>query len=378
MSYLEQYNQEQEQKEQRQAEMRQIFFDTSRPVLERLQAFENFGTFKDAGDTEKAKAIFLDETQNETLRAAAMQGLISVIGKDENLLEKVLAILANENSPVVLRNTAMVVLRGLRFSSLLFLNKKPQYLTVLRQLINSNLESLKMPAMEELAQRNDSILQEKLVQGLKTGSNEITSAENAIQLLSYDTHGSFHNLLLEIAENPPSKGALKEALRNLGTEPKAKDILIKTLEDNSEDPEIRHVSATSLVNLDKTKMESISKNLILDTGVNEELKTALLNTIIHVSQPGELEADKDFQAKVKEVAKESQSENFKKMYRLYETQRIQQPKKPVVIPEGIKVPEDKKDATRPGSFMRYLLPIFKSIRDLFGQKKDKEDKGVGV
>jgi hypothetical protein len=316
--YKESYLQELEAAQKQRDHFMEVFLDASRPIPERLAAFSEFGTFDTEQHVQEALQIFRDVNQDENLRAAALQGLIGRVSNDEALMDETIAMLQDTSAPAVLKQAALMVLQASSFSSPIFPDKRPAYLNALRKAVDKDDPVLKQAAMEYLALSNDGYIQRRLVEGLNDPKKEITKPEVAVQLLSYDLHADHFPILRKIAENPPNARAKKEALRNLGADPGSKDLLLRTLQNPNEDPEVRHACAVALEALNPGTVQSYAKDLVLDQSEDEELKAAMLNTITYSSDPGALN-DRGFENKLDDAKEQRKSPALKKMYTEYKT-----------------------------------------------------------
>lgn len=161
----------------------------------------------------------------------------------------------------------------------------------------------------------DEYVQRVLFDSLEDKNKEVVKPEVAIQLLSYDLHADHYPLLRKIAENPPSQLAKKEALRNLASDPKSAELLLKTFNDKSEDNEIRHICAVGLQNVNPEALQEEIKYVLMDDSEDDELKAALLNTINYAPNTEIIDNDYVFQVDLK---KQSKSKEFKKSYKQYQ------------------------------------------------------------
>jgi HEAT repeat protein len=298
-----------------------IFLDESRPVKERLDAFEKAGTFNQEDHVKKALAIMRKASENDEIRAAALKGLVRELKRNEQLTDQVIAIIKDKSFADVLRIAALSVAQINTFSSLLLESKMPAYTDALRTIIDDENRALRETAIESLALKSDEYVQRRLIEGLNNPEKEIIRPEVAIQLLSYDLHADHFPILRRLAENPPNPRTKKEALRNLAADANSQDLLVRTLEDKNEDPETRHVCAVALQSLHAGSLDRIAKGLILDENEDEELKTALLNTLIHTEDQSSLNNDTEFEKKLDVVEQHGKSRNLKKVYSQYKAER---------------------------------------------------------
>ncbi|ALI97725.1 hypothetical protein [Rufibacter tibetensis] len=316
--YKSAYRKQLEDAQARMAGSTEVFFDASKSLQDRLEAFKNFGTFNEEEHIRKGMEILHDDTQPEDLRAAILEGLINEVSRNEKLMDEVIVILRDASAPVKLRRAALTVLQASSFSSSIFPVKRPAYLNALRDLIDSADPILKQSAMEHLAMNNDSYIQSRLVEGLKEPDKEITPPEVAIQLLSYDLHAEHFPILREIAENPPNVRSKKEALRNLAADPDSRDLLLQNLQDPTVDPETRHVCAVALETVLPGDAQPYAKAIILDENEDEELKTAMLNTLTYSVETNALN-DSEFKHKLENAKQQIASPNFKAVYSQYKS-----------------------------------------------------------
>jgi hypothetical protein len=295
------------------------FFDATLPLGERLQAAQSAGTF--AGDAELAQATAITRNQHENslVRAAALNGLSNRLIKDEALLEEVIQLLGDKSAPPDLRRVALTALQGSQFGSQpMMVRLRPNYKNALRGLLDDADPELRQNAAEFLALDRDEYVQRRLLAGLKDPSQAIVAPEVAIQYLAHDLHADMLPVLRDIARNPPNAAAKKEALRNLTLDPESKDLLVERLTDPNEVPEIRHVCAVALYQMDPALMTRLAKDIVADDGTDDELRAALLNSISHLPLgSAAAEADDGFGARVAQLEANTTSAPLKRMAEEY-------------------------------------------------------------
>jgi HEAT repeat protein len=148
-------------------------------------------------------------------------------------------------------------------------------------LIDDPSRSIRESAIEHLAMNQDEYVQRRLIEGLEDPKKRIAKPEKAVQLLSYDLHAEHFPLLRRLAQEPPNQKTRMEALRNLGADAASADLLRAALANESEDPEVRHLSAVALQRIDPAGFEAEADRIVGEEGVEPELKVALLNTKLH-------------------------------------------------------------------------------------------------
>jgi HEAT repeat protein len=309
-----------ERAQQDRADKRTACFDDSRSLEERLRAFEQIGSILDQEFFGRALVLVENAEANPRLRAAALEKIAYLIGKDESLLDKVIFMLNDRTLPEELRQSALKVLQTNSFSSPIFPSKRPAYLAALRALIDDENKKLRETAIDYLALNRDEYVQRRLVEGLESPEKQITKPELAVLYLGYDLHADHFPILRKLAMNPPNKQTRREALRNLAADSDSKDLLKKTLADQNEDPEIRHICAVALQNLDPASFRAEANRIIDERSENEELKVSLLNTLLHTpgSDTEKITADLN---RLMEAPREDTKAGANKLFRLVEPKR---------------------------------------------------------
>jgi hypothetical protein len=241
----------------------------------------------------KALLILRDAQQDVAVRIATLEAVVPDLGTSEELLDEALALLADRAAPEALRQAALAALQIANFSSPWFPTKQPAFFDTLRALLDdATSPALQGSALEYLATQRDAYAQQRLVEGLRDPARAVVPPEVAIQLLSYDLHAGHFPLLYALAADPPNPRARREALRHLAADPAARPLLTRTLEDPSEDVQVRFVCALALQSQDPNALRPVVERIVLEESGNDEFKAALLTAITHA--PGDLRRRDDF------------------------------------------------------------------------------------
>ena len=267
--------------EQKGREALSIAFDDSKSAEDRLEAFSRIGSISDEHLVSQALEIVDNPEANERLRAIALEKISHRIGQDSKLLDKTTLMLTEKSLPDVVRATALRVLQANSFSSPTFLANRPTYMGALRALVDDANKDLREAAIEYLAMNKDEYVQRRLVEGLENPKKKLTKPQLAVQYLSYDLHADHFPILRRLVADPPNKKTRMEALRNLAADSGSIALMKKTMADKEEEPEIRHMSAVALQQLEPESFDE-QADLILEAETEDaELKVALINTKIH-------------------------------------------------------------------------------------------------
>ena len=255
--------------------------DPTTSTKERLEAFKRIGSISDDDVVRKVLVLVDDPEADAELRATALDKISYRLGKDEQLLDKLTAMMADKTLPDPLREAALRGVQANSFSSPTFLANRPTYMGALRALVNDDNTSLRETAIEYLAMNNDEYVQRLLVEGLENPKVKLTKPELAVQYLAYDLHADHFPILRKLVRNPPNKKARMEALRNLAADSESVDIMQETLADKKENPEVRHLCAVALQRMAPAKFEKAANGILRAKSEDAELKVALANTMLH-------------------------------------------------------------------------------------------------
>lgn len=302
----------------------EVFFDGTKPLEERLAAFQKSGTFDKDENIAKALEILRDGDQEERLRAASLKGLVARVSTDEELMAEVIKIIGESKSPTALKHAALTVMQTASIGSPIYQSQRAAYFDAMRGLIEHDDAPVRTSAQEYLALEGDEYLQRRLLEGINEPTKKIAEPEVAVQLLSYDLHADHFPILRKLVENPPNERSKKEALRNLAADTSAKELLLKTLKDGKESREIREVCMAALQAQNAPELASYAKEVILTEAEDDELRATMLNALSYIS--GAEPLDGEFERQLEHVQETSSSESLKKVYRQYRMNQNQQRK----------------------------------------------------
>jgi len=308
-----------------------IFLDDTQSMEARLEAAKKIGSFSVEEDIQRSLGIFRDNSNPEELRSYALSGIANQAFSNKDIMKETIQALKDGEGSGAIALTAMTILQSAEISSpTLYENNSADYKDALRSIIDHENKNLRASALEILALEKDEYVQRRLIESLEDAKRMIIEPEVAIQLLSYDLHADHFPVLRKIAKEAPNNAAKKEAIRNLGTDEEAKDILVEVIADAQEDPETRHAAATAFHCLHPEIATEQSKKIITEEEGEhlDELKTALLNTLIFLEKEpdrGEVaprtitdeKSKDDFVEKLSNMKGSSKSAEYNQMIDLY-------------------------------------------------------------
>ncbi len=300
--YRRQYAERLRRAAEEQREGYRAFSDKSKPAHERLRGLQSAGA--PAGRAEVAEEVdtIRDREEDAELRAAALNPI--VVGQD---LDLAIDLLRDSTEPPVVRLAALQGLQANSFRRAAFSPKRPEYLAVLRTIIDEPDASLRQVALEVLAQHKDEYAQRRLLEGLEDSSQALVPPEKAVQLLGYDIHAEHYPILRDMVNNPPSPEAKREAVRLLATDPSSKELLVDVLKDKDERREVRDASASALLALAPAEFEEQAKQIVLDDEEYDDLRATAVTALTHFGDREALSQDTELTRRVEQLRDQSPS-----------------------------------------------------------------------
>jgi HEAT repeat protein len=289
--------------------------DTSKTKAKRLSGVDDSFGLRKQSDVADAGDIVRDKKQHVDVRIAALNQISFKVGEQINLIELMFAILKDTGEPGELRRAALRVLQQAAFTSSLFQSKRPEFLDVLRQIVDDPDPEIRVRVIEELAKEKDDYVQQRLIEGLNDKKKALVPPEKAIQFLGYDIHSEYFPILKDVVADPPNQAAKVEAVRLLGADADSKDLLTEIVQDKSEKSEVRQVGAAALQALAPEEFEAHAKQIVMDDSDFNEIKSVVINAVTHFPEKNGITDDKEFVSKVEDL----QSSKSKQLKQIAET-----------------------------------------------------------
>jgi uncharacterized protein (UPF0147 family) len=289
--------------------------DTSKTKAKRLSGVDDSFGLRKQSDVADAGDIVRDKKQHVDVRIAALNQISFKVGEQINLIELMFAILKDTGEPGELRRAALRVLQQAAFTSSLFQSKRPEFLDVLRQIVDDPDPEIRVRVIEELAKEKDDYVQQRLIEGLNDKKKALVPPEKAIQFLGYDIHSEYFPILKDVVADPPNQAAKVEAVRLLGADAGSKDLLTEIVQDKSEKSEVRQVGAAALQALAPEEFEAHAKQIVMDDSDFNEIKSVVINAVTHFPEKNGITDDKEFVSKVEDL----QSSKSKQLKQIAET-----------------------------------------------------------
>ncbi|MGA9773327.1 MAG: hypothetical protein WBV94_30130 [Blastocatellia bacterium] len=304
--YRKQYQEQLERDAGRQDRLRDVL-DKSKSTPERLDALESASGVKEQDVVNDLINIVLNKDEDLQLRISALDGVSIEVGENHDFIDLVLGVMGNESEPPLLRRASLRILQQNSFRTILFQPKRPEYLAVLRKIVDDNDAQLRLLAIEVLAAEKDEYVQRRLIEGLKDPAIALVPPEKALEFLGYDIHGDYYPILREIIDNPPNLAAKREAIRLLSSDAASMGLFVNLLRDKNEDEEIRKASAIALQSIAPAEFEEQAKQIVLDDDEGDDLRAISISALDYFGDKEKLSNDEEFSRQIEQLSSQSQA-----------------------------------------------------------------------
>jgi len=257
-------------------------------------------------------AVLADSDATGETFTAALQAMSLEVDDHPELIDTLLEYLGDAANPPDRRLAVLNLLQEISFRMVGYPAKRPEYLAVLRSIIEDPDSQLRRVAIGILAREKDDYVQRRLVDGLEGRSKALVPAAKAIQFLAYDVHSEYFPIAKRIVEDPPNRGAKVEAVRLLAADPSARDLLVRILEDRSEKPEVKMAAAVALQSLDPEEFERQARRIVLDDDEDDQLRALSLSGLTYFGNPAARNEDNELARRVESLNSQSRSRSVKK------------------------------------------------------------------
>jgi hypothetical protein len=251
--------------------------------------------------SKQALSVVTSKVKSVEDRLAALAQVTPAISSNDDNLQAVLGVVRDVSEPVPLRMAVLNALQAASFSVVAFQSCQSDYRATLRKIAQDPNQELRERALGLLAREKDAFAQKKLLDGLENPDKALVAPEKALQLLSYDVHAAAYRAARAIVEHPVSPEAKFEALRLLATDPTAIPMFEKIVSDKDELRANRQVSASALHALDPEKLQSLARNIVLDTSDYDDIKATSLTALKQFGDPSKLAEDKTLRKSVSQM-----------------------------------------------------------------------------
>lgn len=196
-----------------------------------------------------------------------------------------LAVLRNAADDPVVRRAALGALQENSFRVAAFRPYANDYLGALRTIATDPDPTLRERAMEILALEKDGYVQRLLIDGLRDPAKALIAPERALQLIGFDVHAEYYDLLRDLVSGSDDESLRNAALRMLAADSESKDLFVGIVRNKAENAEARALSGMALNSLAPEEFTAVAQDIVLDRADDDDLRATLLTALSH--GPGE-------------------------------------------------------------------------------------------
>ena len=300
--------------EEKEIELGLSRFEKAGNSNEYKSALEAIPVLKEPEAVKKGMELLTNKQEEITVRMLVLQKALAGIAKDTEYIRACFFIVEDKSEQIELRRTALSALRVLSFGSRVFVPLRPEYMTMLRSLLDDPDSVLRESAAEDLAKEKDEYVQRRLLDGIAETEEPIVPTAKAIQLLGYDIHAEHYPVVRRILEDPASDETTKlEAIHVLANDVESKVLLTELMMDQAQPIEIRMSSATALKSCNPEYFTDVAKSMVLNENEDKDLRAVCLNALMHHSDVNALYYDDDFLHKITTLQSSTTSPDLKQL-----------------------------------------------------------------
>jgi len=261
-----------------------------------------------------AMIVLADRSQPDGERIELMDRLGASLSRDPRYIEAMLRILTDRGDSPDVREAALRMLGSASFQVVRFRPHRVAYIDALRELITDPVPELRDTAVGVLAQENDEVVQQALLNGLQGDGPLPVGRARAIELLAEDDHLDNLPWLQELFRSDEASDRVA-AVRYMGSYPAAQDDLESVLRDKRESATVRQQSAASLRFLAPDRFEAVAKEIAVDVDDDPAVRSACLHTLSRLADPATVYGDTEFVNRVAEVGRDDAAPEVAKVAR---------------------------------------------------------------
>ncbi len=245
------------------------------------EALSNVSVLTENDTIKKATGILKDEKADTGLRVLALYKLTHAVSLDKNLIIYVLGLLKNKKLSADLRKAAFNCIQTIKFSSAVVAGLQSRITDVFKSLVEDKNQKIRESMITYLAQQKDEFVQRKLLEGIAEPAKALLSEEKAVHLLGYDIHAGIYPTLRSIVEKSSNNYSRMEAIHILGSEPDAKDLLLKVYNNKKERFGVRKNSLMALKMYHPEEFNTVAAATAVDSNENANIRAVSINALAH-------------------------------------------------------------------------------------------------
>jgi len=273
----------------------------------------------------KARSVRQVETaQTSDMTVEDLDRILIEAATFESTARLLLDILGDQDAPAALRLVAIERLGGAAFQPTRFAPFRAEFVERLRDLAVSDDRELRHRALDRLSLDDDPVAQQLLRESLEGSRKPLVPAATAARFLARDEHGAAAPLFRELARTGAPR-VREQALRALATDPRSVELLATISSDKSERTAVREIAAMSLKAASPERFADVARDMVLDDGEDEHLRTTALSAIAVTPAAGDAVDGEAFRADLERIKGETASRSLKTSIDRFSESRAPEP-----------------------------------------------------
>jgi HEAT repeat protein len=183
--------------------------------------------------------------------------------------------LANPSLAPDVRKTAAQLLQAGTFLGAQFAPYRADYIVALRAAATDPDPDLRRSALDVLVNFNDEFARQKLADGLRGIAEALLPPAAALGLLARDDHSSASAIARDLLGSSADMAIRAQAVRVLGSDPAATDLLAGIMKDKSEFREVRRASAVALKGLNPKVFQDGAIDILRDASDFKDIQSTV-------------------------------------------------------------------------------------------------------
>ena len=196
------------------------------------------------------------------------------IASNEAKIDELINSLNDDGVAAEEKSETISTLDAVSIFSPVFNLKMPEYINALRGLMEDEDQNLREQALGTLSVMKDEVAQDRLRQDLESDKPEeerLVPTHHAIAMLGHDEKALDFALLRKVAENPPNDESLMAAVRHLGDDKEAVEVLKAIMEDESNPIEVRCMIPGMLSRHNPSAFADSARKILANADAEHEL-----------------------------------------------------------------------------------------------------------
>lgn len=185
------------------------------------------------------------------------------------------AVLADPNATAERRRNALQVLQAGTFLGHRFDSCRAQYTDALRKAVFDPELDVRHFALDILVGAKDAIARQHLTDGLQGKTGPLLPNAVALALLARDDHASASTIARDLLKSAADPATRAQAVRVLGSDPSAVDLLSGIMNDKNELRDVRRAGAVALKALDPQRFATDAAAILNDNADFDEIKSTV-------------------------------------------------------------------------------------------------------